>query len=144
MEDVDEERASKRVKLTNEDESSTLPQTFTTPISPPPLRTVKDADSKAKTLRVIRSPFRLTRIQDLPQSSNQDVVTLSDILGDPFISECWEFNYLHDLDFLMNAFDQEVRKIVKVHVVHGFWKQEDQSRVRLQVNISFHCFFATR
>jgi hypothetical protein len=40
---------------------------------------------------------------------------------------------LHDLDFLMDAFDEDVRDIVKVHVIHGFWKHEDQSRRNLIV-----------
>jgi tyrosyl-DNA phosphodiesterase-1 len=79
------------------------------------------------------SPFQLTWIRDLPESSNVDAVSLSDILGDPIIAECWDFNYLHDLDFLMDAFDQDVRGIVRVNVVHGFWKNEDQSRLALKV-----------
>jgi tyrosyl-DNA phosphodiesterase-1 len=81
----------------------------------------------------MKSPFQLTRIKDLPPASNVDTVTLTDILGDPLISECWEFNYLHDLDFLMDAFDEDVRDIVKVHVIHGFWKQEDAGRRKLMV-----------
>ena len=64
---------------------------------------------------------------------NRDTVTLKDILGDPLIAECWEFNYIHDIDFLMGAFDQDVQHLVKVHVVHGFWKKEDPSKLRLQV-----------
>jgi len=28
-------------------------------------------------------------------------VGLRDILGDPMIRECWQFNYLFDVDFLM-------------------------------------------
>ncbi len=67
---------------------------------------------------------------------NRDTVTLNDILGDPLIAECWEFNYLHDIDFLMAAFDPDVRHLVKVHVVHGFWKREDLSRAELQVGWS--------
>ncbi|QSZ35736.1 hypothetical protein DSL72_006858 [Monilinia vaccinii-corymbosi] len=81
--------------------------------------------------KVVKSPFQLTSIRDLPASSNVDAVSLGDILGDPLISECWEFNYLHDLDFLMEQFDEDVRNLVKVNVVHGFWKREDQSRLNL-------------
>lgn len=69
----------------------------------------------------------------VPDSSNVDAVSLKDILGDPLISTCWEFNYLHDLDFLMDAFDEDVKDLVKVHVVHGFWKNEDTSRQNLRV-----------
>ncbi|KAF7903967.1 hypothetical protein EAF00_001301 [Botryotinia globosa] len=80
---------------------------------------------------VVKSPFQLTTIRDLPASSNVDAVSLRDILGDPLISECWEFNYLHDLDFLMEQFDEDVRNLVRVNVIHGFWKREDQSRLNL-------------
>lgn len=101
------------------------------PVSPPPLRRVKLVVSESP--KIIKSPFQLTSIKDLPATSNQDAVSLKDILGDPLISECWEFNYLHDLDFLMEAFDDDVRDMVKVHVVHGFWKNEDASRINLKV-----------
>jgi tyrosyl-DNA phosphodiesterase-1 len=86
---------------------------------------------------MLKSPFRLTKIRDLPADLNKDTVTLKDILGDPLIAECWEFNYLHDIDFLMAAFDRDIRHLVKVHVVHGFWKREDQSRLALQVGMPF-------
>jgi tyrosyl-DNA phosphodiesterase-1 len=84
---------------------------------------------------VFQSPFQLTWIRDLPGSSNINAVTLNDILGHPLIAKCWEFNYLHDLDFLMGAFDKDVRDTVEVHVVHGFWKNEDQSRLALKVSL---------
>lgn len=32
---------------------------------------------------------------------NLDAVQLKDILGDPLIKECWNFNYLFDIDFVM-------------------------------------------
>lgn len=82
---------------------------------------------------VVKSSFQLTTIRDLPASSNVDAVSLIDILGDPLISECWEFNYLHNLDFLMEQFDEDVRNLVRVNVIHGFWKREDQSRLNLAV-----------
>lgn len=92
----------------------------------------------------MKSPFQLTWIQDLPASSNADAVTLKDILGDPMIAECWEFNYLHHLDFLMDAFDSDVKDLVKVHVIHGFWKQEDEHRLRLKVLLLLYlALFAT-
>lgn len=47
------------------------------------------------------SPIQLTRIRDLPAKANVDSVSLSDILGDPLIKECWQFNYLFDIEFLM-------------------------------------------
>ena len=93
--------------------------------------------------KTINSPFTLTRIRDLPPWANVHVVSLRDILGDPLISECWEFNYLHDVDFLMSAFDQDVKDLVKVHIVHGFWKEEDPSRKDLHVGF-FLPFFILR
>lgn len=84
--------------------------------------------------KTFKSPFQLTWIRDLPAKANTDAVTLSDILGDPLVAECWDFNYLHDIDFLLSHFDQDVRQLVKVHVVHGFWKKEDPSRLLLQVS----------
>ncbi|KAK4142415.1 tyrosyl-DNA phosphodiesterase I [Dichotomopilus funicola] len=80
----------------------------------------------------LRSPFQLTKIRDLPPEMNKDAISLKDILGDPLIAECWEFNYLHDIEFLMSAFDEDVRHLVKVHVVHGFWKKEDAHRLELE------------
>ncbi|GKT45619.1 putative U3 small nucleolar RNA-associated protein 13 [Colletotrichum spaethianum] len=81
---------------------------------------------------LIRSPFQLTRIRDLPEAANHDTVALKGILGDPLIAECWEFNFLHDIHFLMSHFDEDTRDLVKVHVVHGFWKREDPNRLALQ------------
>jgi hypothetical protein len=80
---------------------------------------------------MLPSPFKLTNIKDLPDASNVDTITLKDLLGDPLISECWEFNYLHDLDFLMNSFDPDVRTLVKVHVIHGFWRDVDGAQLKV-------------
>ncbi|MDA4132160.1 MAG: tyrosyl-DNA phosphodiesterase 1, partial [Thaumarchaeota archaeon] len=89
--------------------------------------------------RRFKSPFQLTAIRDLPAEANVDAVMLRDVLGDPLIAECWEFNYLHDIDFLMGHFDEDVRDLVRVHVVHGFWKREDESRLALQVRSASIC-----
>lgn len=51
--------------------------------------------------RVVASPFQLTRIEDLGTHQNVDTIGLKDILGDPLIRECWNFNFLFDLDFVM-------------------------------------------
>ncbi|KIH89413.1 tyrosyl-DNA phosphodiesterase [Sporothrix brasiliensis 5110] len=81
----------------------------------------------------LKSPFRLTAIHDLPASANIDTVTVRDIFGDPRVIECWEFNFLHDLDFLMSSFDDGARQRgLNVHVVHGFWKREDSRREQLE------------
>ncbi|KAM7191063.1 putative tyrosyl-DNA phosphodiesterase [Naviculisporaceae sp. PSN 640] len=112
------------------------PSSLTRSITPPTrLRKALKPESPAprnQQQRIFKSPFQLTKIKDHSPQYNIDTVTLRDILGDPLISECWEFNYLHDIDYLMNAFDPDVRHLVKVHVVHGFWKQEDANRLALQ------------
>lgn len=52
-------------------------------------------------IRFIRSPIQLTRVERLPGDHNVDTVGLGDLLGDPLIKECWNFNFLFDLDFVM-------------------------------------------
>ncbi|OJJ46737.1 hypothetical protein ASPZODRAFT_159535 [Penicilliopsis zonata CBS 506.65] len=81
----------------------------------------------------ISSPFQLTHIRGFPEESgnNVDTVRLKDILGDPMIRECWQFNYMFDLDFLMAQFDEDVQNIVQVKVVHGSWKRDSPNRIRL-------------
>lgn len=118
-----------------------IPTSLTHPISPPtkkrrlatPPQHSPPAGQSSTPSHPFKSPFRLTEIRDLPPDMNRDTVTLHDILGDPLITECWEFNYLHDIDFLMSAFDRRARQQVKVHVVHGFWRRDDPSRLALQV-----------
>lgn len=86
------------------------------PISPPPRRKraaislsaseqrlAGAATSETNGPTIIPSPIQLTRIQDLSPEQNVDTVGLADILGDPLIKECWQFNYLHDLDFIMSV-----------------------------------------
>ena len=132
---------SKRPASSDEPNRRETPLSLTHPISPPTKKrklavTIEDEKPSRHSSpqpRTFKSPFQLTKIRDLPPEMNRDTVKLKDILGDPLISECWEFNYLHDIDFLMGAFDQDVRHLVKVHVVHGFWKKEDKSRLALQV-----------
>ena len=60
----------------------------------------KPATAKSSST-LIPSPVQLNNIVELPAASNVDTVSLRDILGDPLISECWLFNYLFDVDFLM-------------------------------------------
>ncbi|KLU81943.1 hypothetical protein MAPG_01023 [Magnaporthiopsis poae ATCC 64411] len=84
------------------------------------------------------SPFRLTHIRDLGPEDNVDAVQLKDVIGDPLISECWDFNYLHDINFLLGNFDEDVRHMVKVNVVHGFWKKDDPRRIDLQRDAAQH------
>lgn len=104
----------------------------------PPLRAPATATSRAainqgygESATYIPSPVQLTRIRDLPASHNVDAVGLEDVLGDPLIRECWNFNFLFDLDFVMSKFDPDVRDLVKTKIVHGFWRREDEQRIRM-------------
>ncbi|KAI0451557.1 tyrosyl-DNA phosphodiesterase [Xylaria acuta] len=101
------------------------PASLSHPISPP-------RKKKAKQRIRIASPFRLTTIRDLSDALNVDAVSLNDLVGDPLIAELWNFNYLHDIEFLRGHLDEDTRALTKVHVVHGFWKREDSNRLLLQ------------
>jgi len=103
------------------------PASLSHPISPPRKKRAKEGIRLA-------SPFRLTRIKDLSDEDNIDAVSLSDLVGDPLIAELWDFNYLHDIGFLMRHLDSDTRALTKVHVVHGFWKREDSNRLLLEVS----------
>ncbi|EEP77386.1 conserved hypothetical protein [Uncinocarpus reesii 1704] len=89
-------------------------------------------------LNVISSPVQLTHIRDLSDQSghNGDTIKLRDILGDPLIKECWQFNFLFDIDFLMDQFDPDVKNLVKVKVVHGSWKKDAPNRIRVDEQCS--------
>jgi tyrosyl-DNA phosphodiesterase 1 len=114
--------------------SSPLPESLSRPISPPPKRTPKSPQAAAPSEipGPIASPFQLTHIRDLPDALNRDAVTLRDLLGDPLIAECWVFNFLHDIPFIMSHFDEDTRHLVKVRIVHGFWKREDANLAALK------------
>lgn len=77
------------------------------------------------------SPVQLISVPDLPDTLNIDTISLKDILGNPLIQECWIFNYLIDVDFLMSQFDEDIRDLVRVKVVHGFWKKEDPHKIQI-------------
>ena len=51
--------------------------------------------------KIVPSPVQLNFIEELPAISNTDTISLGSILGDPLIKECWLFNYLFDMDFVM-------------------------------------------
>jgi tyrosyl-DNA phosphodiesterase 1 len=51
--------------------------------------------------RVIPSPFKLTRIRDLPAEANVDTIGVRDILGDVMLKEVWLFDFLFDVDWIM-------------------------------------------
>ncbi|KAF9893845.1 hypothetical protein FE257_010015 [Aspergillus nanangensis] len=131
--------------IQNSDNSTTVLASLHRDVTPPS-RTLRQSASSTKDKnppqesRVITSPFQLTHVRDLAESSgnNVDTVRLRDILGDPMIRECWQFNYLFDVDFLMQQFDEDVQSLVKVNVVHGSWKKEAPNRVRIDEACSRH------
>ena len=86
---------------------------------------------------LISSPFQLTRIRDSPGSLNNDSVSLGKIVCDPMIREMWQFNYMHDLDFLMSNMDPDTKDMVQIHVVHGYWKQESGLHMKVSVVFTF-------
>ena len=51
---------------------------------------------------VVSSPIKLSTVNGVSASDNIDTLSLRDILGDPLIKECWLFNYLFDVDFIMS------------------------------------------
>ncbi|KAL1631716.1 hypothetical protein SLS56_004390 [Neofusicoccum ribis] len=99
--------------------------------SSPAATTTIDAERQSRKTTFVPSPIQLTRIRDLPGTANVDAVSLRDILCDPLIVECWQFNYLFDVDFLMGALDEDVRGSVRVKVVHGSWRREDAQKIRM-------------
>jgi tyrosyl-DNA phosphodiesterase-1 len=140
------ERPSKRARVlldSSDGASSTPLASLHRAISPPLPRCCPElADGKltpgtegtTRPTQVINSPIQLTHIRDLPEGNNVDTIRLRDILGDPMIRECWQFNYLFDVDFLMSQFDEDVRGLIQVKVVHGSWRREDSNRIRVEVS----------
>ena len=147
------ERPSKRARflLDSSDGAATTPLTsFQRAISPPLPRgcpaltdglVISGTGVTAHSTKFVDSPVQLTHIRDLPDGNNVDAVRLRDILGDPMIRECWQFNFIFDVDFLMAHFDEDVRSLVKVKVVHGSWRREDSNRIRVEVNLCWPDFF---
>ncbi|RAK99165.1 phospholipase D/nuclease [Aspergillus ibericus CBS 121593] len=87
--------------------------------------------------KTVPSPIQLTHIRDLPQTTthNLSTIQLHDLLGSPLIRECWQFNYLFDVDFLMSQFDEDVRQgtegsIIVIHtanMIPGDWTNMTQA-----------------
>lgn len=61
----------------------------------------KSTDCLHSLCRIVKSPFKLTRIRDLPAQANIDTVGVKDILGDVMLKEVWLFDYLYDVDWVM-------------------------------------------
>lgn len=89
-------------------------------------------EASAFPVDLVPSPVQLTAIKDLHASLNIDTISLKDILGDPLIKECWLFNYLFDVDFVMSHFDEDTRDLVLVKIVHGSWKKDAPNKIRIE------------
>jgi tyrosyl-DNA phosphodiesterase-1 len=61
----------------------------------------KRDDRGGRRINYVRSPVQLTHIEDMAPHQNVDATGLRDVLGDPMIKECWNFNFLFDIDFVM-------------------------------------------
>ncbi|KAI4266174.1 MAG: hypothetical protein L6R38_008903 [Xanthoria sp. 2 TBL-2021] len=145
--------ASKPSKKQRPASTTSVYSSLRTSISPPPIRQTlpepheghtdkgkRKAASRSPTLpqlpisstsRLIPSPMQLSTVNGLADSTNVDTVSLRDILGDPLIKECWLFNYLIDVDFIMSQLDEDTRDLVQVKIVHGSWKEEDVNRINI-------------
>jgi len=95
------------------------------PLSSDPILT------KGPTSRIVASPFRLTRIHGLPSSANIDTVNIKELLGSPLIKEAWIFNYCHDVHWTMQQFDPDIRDLVSVKIIHGFWRTESGGKIAI-------------
>jgi tyrosyl-DNA phosphodiesterase-1 len=153
------ERPSKRARILLDSSDGSAPTPLTSlhrAISPPlprgcPAPTdgkltsgtegTEGTEGTTRSAQFINSPIQLTHIRDLPDGNNVDTIRLRDILGDPMIRECWQFNYLFDVDFLMSQFDEDVRGLVQVKVVHGSWRREATNRIRVEVSLHWQDFF---
>lgn len=137
-----EEPPRKRVRTTSALQEGPSLTSLRASISPPSLRSAKSVANLNVTEpqvepitpgTILSSPIKLTRIRDLPGALNKGCLSLSKIVCDPMIAEIWEFNYMHDLDFLMSNLDPDTKDLMKIHVVHGYWKAE--SGVQMKVSI---------
>lgn len=86
--------------------------------------------------KIIPSPIQLTHIRDISDSTgyNEGCIKLRDILGDPMIKECWQFNYLFDVDYIMGQFDRDVKDLIQLKIIHGSWKKEAPNRIAIDVS----------
>ncbi|OBT93631.1 hypothetical protein VE01_08006 [Pseudogymnoascus verrucosus] len=150
-----DEPPRKRARTTGALEEGSTLSSLRASISPPRPRITQSRESSNGTPRqdepeiapgsLISSPFQLTRIRDSPGSLNNGSVSLGTIVCDPMIREMWQFNYMHDLDFLMSNMDPDTKDMVKIHVVHGYWKKESGLHMKSQAlqypNVHLRCAY---
>lgn len=123
------------------------------PISPPPRKRPRTAgederppskklvgdvevDTPHDDIYVIPSPIRLYRIKDLPDSENADTVTLRELLSpQSTLDELWTINFMTDMGFLRGLIGSVDEKRVRIRILHGYWRQEDESRKEMEAGV---------
>ncbi|KAL9110660.1 MAG: hypothetical protein Q9227_004837 [Pyrenula ochraceoflavens] len=116
-----ENKRRAKMEHSNEAKAQELPQILQNTFSSP----------KIQQRQVVRSPFQLTRIRDLPSEDNHDTVRIDDLICDPMLQEIWLFDYLFDPDWIMSKLDPDTRDLTKIVLVHGSWRAEDSNRLRI-------------
>ncbi|KAF8420722.1 tyrosyl-DNA phosphodiesterase [Tirmania nivea] len=79
-------------------------------------------------------PFRLTHIPALPTNHT---ITLQSLLTPPTpsctLTTVWCFNYIHSLPFIVSNLPYDTNlSTLRIHLVHGSWRTEDATRIRLE------------
>lgn len=125
--------------LNSQSKSSTLDA----PISPPTKKrcdepTPSDWIKRENRTKFVSSPVSLIRVAPLSPSENIDTVSILDLLGDPLIKECWAFNFLFDVEWLLSQFDADVRDQVRLNVVHGSWRKESENKIAIDAAAKAH------
>jgi tyrosyl-DNA phosphodiesterase 1 len=133
--------------------------TLNRPISPPPLKRPRaasgdhslpakkkqvvpeteekeDIEAAKEEIRIVRSPIRLYSIQDLPPSENIETTTLRDVLSPTStLDELWSFNFMTNMPWLQAHIGSQDEHRIKIRIVHGYWRQEDESRKIMEQGI---------
>jgi tyrosyl-DNA phosphodiesterase 1 len=105
-----------------------------------PIRATAIEDTKSSpdgdSIRVVSSPIRLYSILDLPPSENVDAITLREILSpQSTLDEIWSFNFMTNMQFLRERIGTDDENRVKIRIVHGYWRQEDESRKLMEAGV---------
>lgn len=91
-------------------------------------------------LKTIKSPIRLTKIRDLPDSENLDTLSLDEILGDPSLGKMWQFNFMMSIPFVMQHIHKRCRSHIMSYFVHGYKisTMEEKQRLRHDADMCEH------
>ena len=105
--DLEASRSYSTNRLDTSETTRDLSSLLNRPISPPHSKrylgkeNVSPSSAPNISSSAVASPLRLSHVEGLSSANNVDTLRLKDIIGDPLIKECWVFNYLFDVDFLM-------------------------------------------